>query len=123
MNDFALKLLTNDEVIRITMASTGNRQVIATGKTYFNDTAVVWTADDGDETRGWKYLLLVNLADTEHQVVAASYDQLGLSPEVRCDARELWSNGKTAAPAPLKGMFEATLRPHASLLVRLFNCK
>ena len=73
MNAFAVNLLTNDDVIRITMASTRNRQVIDAASHAFDGPAIVWTV-------GWAGAVMMSTAG-------------GVTP--RC-------SGRGAARAPLR---------------------
>lgn len=117
MDDFTTSLLTNDAVIRITMMSTGTRQVIDATSKSFDGPGVVWTADDSVEA--WKYVLLVNMAQTTG-LVAVDFVELGVIPTASCNVTELWGGQRMGQAY---GKLQATLRPHASLLVRLDDCK
>eukprot|EP00035_Acanthoeca_spectabilis_P014671 m.284093 g.284093 ORF g.284093 m.284093 type:complete len:325 (-) comp16194_c0_seq1:173-1147(-) len=119
MDQFQEALLTNDDVIRVTMSSTRTRQVIDAKSHSYSGPGIVWTSDD--ETENWKYVLLVNIAnaDTTPQSVAVDLVEIGLSPTTTCDVTSLWdkaSLGKTTA------QLSAQLKPHASLFVKLTNC-
>merc|ERR1712083_369166 len=78
MNDFQVKLLTNDDVIRITMGSVRTRQVIDAQSKTFAGPGIVWTADDETEI-SWKYVLLVNLAaaNATASEVAVDFPEIG----------------------------------------------
>ena len=45
---------------------------------------------DDDMDHSWKYVLLVNIGETE-MVVGADFSQLGLTTETRCEQTELWN--------------------------------
>lgn len=119
MDAFTLNLLTNDEVIRITMASTRNRQVMDAASDSFNGTGVVWTADDSMEP-GWKYVMLVNMGAQHTQPVAVTFVQLGIPPAASCSVRDLWKGAVLPQRAAVE--LRATLEPHASLLAKLSDC-
>ena len=77
----------------------------------------MWTSDD--TTEEWKYVLLVNMAAASRSV-GVDFVELGLTPASGCSVMDLW------AGQPLHDAYaslEVTLRPHASLLVRLSDCK
>ena len=117
MTELQLKMLTNDAVIRVTMAGSNPRQVIDTASKSFAGPGIVWTSDDiaGDK----KYVLLVNMADNTTLTVGAAFEQLGIPRAHSCDVLELWNNSKIErATATL----ETQLRPHACLLAALTNC-
>ena len=86
MNEFQLKLMTNDNVIRVAMMSQGTRQVVDSARPVGD--GIVWTADDS-EVDGWKYVLLVNRGAVE-LLVAVDFVQLGLTLQTECNVTELW---------------------------------
>ena len=136
MTDLQVKLLTNDDVIRVTMASSGTRQVIDAQSRSFAGPGIVWVSDDDASTQAGelkKYVLLVNLAATvsSHgenytapgdditRSVGVQFEDLGIPRAHSCDVSELWNASKMDRAS---GVLSATLRPHASLFVALTNC-
>ena len=119
MNPFQLALLTNDEVIRVTMASSRTRQVIDATSASFAGPGIVWSADDSMDPT-WKYLLLVNIGAVQLEV-GVDFAQLALPTGVSCEMHELW-NG-TALGKSRSGGASASLRPHASLFLKLSDCR
>ena len=125
MTALQLKLLTNDAVIRVTMAGANPRQVVDVASKSFAGPGIVWTSDDGEMPDDEptppikKYALLVNLGDNATVSVGAAFEELGVPSAHSCDVQELW-NGTRMERA--SGVLTATLRPHASLLVVLTNC-
>ena len=117
MDDFTLALLTNDDVIRITMMSNGNRQVLDAVGRSFAGPGIVWTADD--TAMPWKYVMLMNRANAVDRV-AVSFTELGLTPATGCNVTDLWTGSQLGVAY---AALEATLRPHASLLMRLSGCR
>jgi len=132
MDDFTLSLLTNDDVIRVTMMSNRNRQVPTSTSTPsdWEGPYVVWTADDSSED--WKYVLLVNMcpcsagikcspacATASESSVDVDFLQLGLTPDTTCDVTDLWTRDSLGKAT---SKLHASLRPHASLFVRLTGC-
>lgn len=120
MNDFQVNMLTNDAVIRVTMASTRNRQVIDTASKSYAGPGIVWTADDSEKP-GWKYVLLANLAATTAAptTVAVDFAELGLTPMSRCSVTELWKGAQLPSATQT---LSAVLAPHSSLFVKLSEC-
>lgn len=133
-NDWDLSLMTNDDVIRITMMSTNTRQVmtsISTPAESWGGPGIVWTGDDTVED--WKYVLLVNMCPCDPSLqcnpacpatftelpVDVDFLALGLTPATSCDVTEMWEN-KSLGRAYSK--LHSSLRAHASLLVKLSNC-
>ena len=116
------ELLTNDAVIRVTMASSGARQVLDIVAQSFAGPGIVWTSDgdvSGVDGGPQKYVLLVNIGDNVTRVVGAAFEQLGIPRAHSCTVNELWN--ATAMP-PASGVLSAILRPHASLFVSLSGC-
>jgi alpha-galactosidase len=118
MTNFQMKLLTNDDVIRVTMASSRTRQVIDASSKSFAGPGIVWTADDDVDT-DVKYLLLVNLGANTTRV-AVELPQLGIPAAHACLLSELW-NGTVLGRSAV-GSVAATLRSHASLFVKISSC-
>mmetsp|Transcript_128507 Transcript_128507/g.240440 ORF Transcript_128507/g.240440 Transcript_128507/m.240440 type:complete len:527 (+) Transcript_128507:100-1680(+) len=133
-NDWDLSMMTNDDVIRITMMSTNTRQVPTsiTTPASWDGPGVVWTGDDTVED--WKYVLMVNMcpctstalkcwpcpADPATEVsVDVDFLALGLTPSTSCEVTELWGSKSMGR---VYGKLHASLRSHASLLVKLSNC-
>lgn len=102
---FTRELLTNDEVLHLTRASHGARQLRRSGE------EAVWTSRE-DET-GDYYLALFNLSDAPRRVTQP-LAALGLSGTVTL--RELWQH--QSCPG-VSGEVSAFLAPHASALYRL----
>ena len=123
MTPLQLKMLTNDAVIRVTMGGANPRQVPDVASRTFAGPGIVWTSDDasGAATSNpyFKYALLVNLGDNTTVRVGAAFEELGIPRAHSCDVLELWNGTKMARAS---GVLEASLRPHASLLVGLTNC-
>eukprot|EP00040_Diaphanoeca_grandis_P011265 m.57703 g.57703 ORF g.57703 m.57703 type:complete len:517 (+) comp22424_c0_seq1:423-1973(+) len=119
MDSFMTNMLTNDDVIRITMASQHTRQTIDRTSKSFAGPGIVWTSDDSMEP-DFKYVLLVNLGLNTTDV-AVDFYELGLDEAegYECDVMELW-NGTSLAKASV--YVSATLRSHASSLLKLSRC-
>jgi alpha-galactosidase len=125
------KMLTNDAVIRVTMAGAKPRQVIDAASKSFAGPGIVWTSsDDDDKAEGEdgadgaeegakQYVLLVNLADNATLTVGVAFEELGIPHAHSCDVLELWNSSKIERAS---GTLEAKLRPHACLLAALTNC-
>jgi hypothetical protein len=124
-------MLTNDAVIRVTMAGAKPRQVIDAASKSFAGPGIVWTSsDDDDKAEGEdgadgaeegakQYVLLVNLADNATLTVGVAFEELGIPHAHSCDVLELWNSSKIERAS---GTLEAKLRPHACLLAALTNC-
>ena len=119
MTELQRTLLTNDEVIRVTMASSGARQVIDMVTKSFAGPGIVWTSDDDDASYPKKYVLLVNTGDNMTRSVGAAFEQLGIPFAHACNVSELWN--ATVMPRA-SAVLSARLRPHASLFVALSGC-
>lgn len=117
MTELQLKILTNDAVIRVTMAGTNPRQVIDTASKSFAGPGIAWTSDNVDEEE--KYVLLVNMADNNTLTVGTAFEQLGIPRTHSCDVLELWNNTKIDRAT---AVLETQLRPHACMLAALTNC-
>ena len=115
MNDFEIKLLTNDAVLRVAMMGQGPREVVASAGA--PGAEIVWTSDDS-QNLGWKYVLLVNRG-TADLLVGVDFEQLGLTPDSSCSVTELW---ESKPRGQVYHRLTAMLRPHASLFVRLSDC-
>ena len=102
---WTLALLTNPEVLAVDQASTDNRSVILTG-----DTAV-WSARTAD--RASTYLAVFNRSD-QAQHLHWAWAALGL-PSAQYQTRDLWLHRELG----VEQVFDTTLQPHASLLLRL----
>jgi hypothetical protein len=119
MTELQHKMLTNDAVIRVTMAGANPRQVIDAASKSFAGPGIVWTSDDEADGSLTKYVLLVNLADNATLAVGATFEELGIPRTHTCDVLELWNNTKMERASVA---LEARLRPHACLLAALTNC-
>eukprot|EP00039_Didymoeca_costata_P005966 m.86243 g.86243 ORF g.86243 m.86243 type:complete len:494 (-) comp13049_c0_seq1:13-1494(-) len=117
MDDFNRALLTNDEVIMLTMASHGTRQVLDIVGNSFAGPGIVWVSYS--DVSDMVYVFLVNIDDEKQQLVGAKFIELGLAPEDKCVVIDLW-NKTTLTTA--SGVISATLAPHSSLLLSLSNC-
>jgi hypothetical protein len=105
-DEWTMKLLTNSEVLAVDQHAIGRHPVITT------ENAVVWTSKPEDG-RG-SYVAVFNLADKE-QPLAYDWAQLGL-PKGAYSIRDLWNSKDLGDAAALR----VTLRPHASVLYRVF---
>lgn len=105
-DEWTLSLLTNDEVLAVNQASSGNRQVMR------QDDLIAWQADAPD---GGIYVALFNARDVgEATEVAVGLGALGRSGQ--CRVRDLWLRRDMSIEAEY---VRATLRPHASALLKL----
>ena len=114
MDPFMLSLLTNAEVLRVSMASSGTRVVALSA-----ESGHVWASEDTD--RGWTYVLLGNPGNrtySSNATVGVALSQLGLNA-TSCLWRDLW---KGEDLGKVTGSVVALLRPHAAILGRLSNC-
>jgi hypothetical protein len=116
---FSTALLTNDAVIRLTMASNHTRQVNDATSRSLAGPGIVWTSDDTIEP--WHYVLLANMG-TAPANVSVDFVDLGLSANSRCDVLDLWQWQSWPRATRTLSVFGG-LRSHASALVRLSNCK
>ena len=117
-NAFATKLLTNDAVIRIAMASDNTRQVADAASHSLAGPGVVWTSDDTVEA-AWKYVLLANVGSAIVNV-SVNFRELGPASTASCAVVDLWRWQSLPRAAGTLSVFGG-LRPHASMLPRL-NC-
>jgi hypothetical protein len=99
-----LELLTNEEVIAVNQASSGNREVLAEGK------AVAWAADAPD---GGAYVALFNRGETPMRV-EVPLATVGLAGRVA--VRDLW---KRASRGETSDLVAADLEPHGAALLNL----
>lgn len=113
-DDFTLRLLTNDEVLRVDQHSTHNRQVWKKGDSY------AWAADDDE--RPATYVALFNATDgkvreTGDQAATVTFDLTELPPRDRDTgdtARDLWNHKDIKLGG--KKAISANLRPHQAAL-------
>lgn len=114
MTPFMASLLTNTEVLRVSMASSGTRLVALSA-----ESGHVWASEDKE--RGWTYVLLGNPGNSSYSknaTVGATLSQLGVNA-ASCQWRDLWLGEDLGRVA---GSVGALLRPHAAVLGRLSNC-
>jgi hypothetical protein len=114
MTPFMLSLLTNTEVLRVSMASSGTRLVALSA-----ESGHVWASEDVE--REWTYVLLGNPGNrsySKNATVGATLSQLGVNA-TNCQWRDLWLGEDLGRVA---GSVGAQLRPHAAVLGRLSNC-
>jgi hypothetical protein len=109
LDERTLALLTNQEVIDVNQHSTGGRQVSNESE------KIVWAARA--QTSGVLYLALFNVADTT-QTIEYPLQSLGVQ-STSYAMRDLWDHKDlgTSDRAPV------TLRPHASVLIRVSASK
>lgn len=105
-DDFALSLMTNDEVLAVNQKATNSRPVSTNGD------RVVWASDDAGSKA--KYVAAFNTGDSGTQEVTIKFSDLG-APE-SCDLRDLWS-GRTVSG--VKDGYTFHLPPHGSALCKL----
>src|SRR6476469_4404001 len=81
LDEFTLSLLTNEEVLKVNQASSGNRELFHRGE------KIAWVADDpaGDG----KYLALFNLGDTESVSIEVNLSDFQGSKK-NWQVRDLW---------------------------------
>ena len=118
MDSFQLEILTNDAVIRVSMMSTRTRQVHDAHSRSFAGPGIVWTSDDIEVN--WKYVLLTNLHPNETLSTSVDLVHLGLLPTACCRVTDLWSG---AMLPDTHAVLSMPLRPRASALLRLSNCR
>lgn len=106
MDPFTLSLLTNKDVLRMHNESTGTRQLFLT------DTKLAVTSKN--ENAGETYLALFNIGDNENEKLSVQLSTLGLKGSY--NVTDMWANKKMGK---VKGSFSYTLKPHASILVKL----
>jgi hypothetical protein len=104
LDDATLKLLTNQDFIRIDQTSTGSRQVSREGD------LVAWTSDLPD---GSHALALFNTGDSLHSGMS-NWAAYGLTARKSYKVRDVWA-GKDLGSVE-DGIEHLTLAPHASAL-------
>jgi alpha-galactosidase len=106
LDNFALSLLTNDEVIDVNQDSLGKQAT----RVFNSGGLSVWAKDLED---GSKAVGLFNLGDTEKDV-AATWADLGISG--KCAVRDLWRQEDLGR---FDREFQAHVTPHGVVLVRI----
>ena len=102
-DDFTMKLITNEAVMRMHANSRNARQIFrreTDGKEY-----ILWTADDSD---GGKYMAVFNVSDEDGEFGFDMEELEGFS--AGSDARELWSGESVR----IGDAFTATLPAHGA---------
>jgi alpha-galactosidase len=105
LDELTLSLLTNDEVLAVNQASTGNRELFRT------EQAAAWRARS---SAGAIYLALFNLQPTGMAQLAVNLADLGLHNGVR--VRDLWAH---ADLSPVQDRFAVQMPGHGAGLFRL----
>lgn len=105
-DDFTLSLITNDEVLAVDQASSGNRQLLRT-----ND-LIAWTAEVPNSQD--RYVALFNAQDTRPNSVSVELRALGFDGKAR--ARDLWSQEDLGV---FTDTFSRALPAHGAGLYRL----
>lgn len=113
MDSFQEGLLTNADVIRVTMGGTSPKQVVFPP----NYPGIVWFSGDEFE-QTWKYVLLVNFVATDEQI-KVDFGQVGIQASYSCEVSDLWGRRKLPRAT---GSLSVTLRPHACMLAKLSGC-
>lgn len=104
LDEFSLKLITNEEMLRINQTSSNNRQHSR------RDDCVVWAADGSE---GEKYLGLFNLKE-EARIVGAIFDELGIRGSQR--VFDVWSGEEIGTYEEFVAFL---LKPHQCKLLKL----
>ncbi|MDQ8755192.1 glycoside hydrolase family 27 protein [Sphingosinicella sp. LHD-64] len=107
LDDAALALLTNDEVLAVNQHGTGGRELRRTG------TEAIWIARDS--RTGDPYVALFNLGETE-AIVSVRRDALGAVEGAH--VRDLWAQRDIGLAAD---RIDVTLAPHGAAFYRLGN--
>lgn len=105
--DYAISLLSNEEVIAVNQSSRNNRQALDA------DGARVWLADAPESEPGKGYLAAFNLSDRPLRL-RSSWADLGLAGR-RYALRDLWERAELGSQARLS----LRLAPHSSALLSL----
>jgi alpha-galactosidase len=110
MDDFTLNLLTNDEVLAVNQDSLGiqAKEIVREG----NSRILAKKLEDGSIAAG-----LFNTGD-EPNAVKVTWEQLGITGKQT--VRDLWRQKNIGT---YENGFEAMIRPHGVILVRIFPAK
>jgi alpha-galactosidase len=102
-HDVTLELLTNDEVLRVHQASSGNCELFRQG------TKVVWAADStvSDD----KYLALFNVGEDPSALI--EIDLAAFANGASYEVRDLWKRVRLGI---VEGKFRRTVAPHSAKL-------
>jgi alpha-galactosidase len=110
LDDFTLRLLTNDEVLTVNQNSSGNQQL------FDHDGLIAWVADAPDSPG--KYLALFDTRNPQPESdgtnIPVSLASLGFANA--CDIRDLWNAKDLGA---FKGEFAPQIRWHGAGLYRV----
>lgn len=101
-----LKLISNDEVLRVNQHATNSQQLFA------RESKIVWVSDAPDAKA--KYLAVFNVGDQGDAEIRVEWNELGLGRH--CSVRDLWAHqdlGKGDSGYTFK------IAPHASGLYRI----
>jgi hypothetical protein len=104
-DDFTLSLLTNADVLAITLNSSDNRELFRQGD------QVVWTAKSGDSDA--VYVALFNLGETPAKIAV---DLASLGEGKQYQVQELWSHADLGV---VEGRLEQPVATHGAKLLRL----
>jgi alpha-galactosidase len=107
LDEFTLGLLTNEEVLKVNQASSGNRELFHQGE------KVAWVADAPE---GGKYLALFNLGDTDAVSIEVNLSELQ-GPGSKWQVRDLWQKQNAGL---FENSFSSLIPPHGSRLVSLY---
>lgn len=110
LDDATRSLLTNEEVLAVDQASSGNHELFERG----ND--VAWVA--GVSSHGDKYVALFNLADGAPAEIAVTWNELGVSG--RYAIRDLWARKDVGV---FEGKFSPSVKPHGARLYKFSATK
>ena len=105
LDEATLALLTNDEVLAVDQASTGNRQLFEKGD------LIAWVADVPESKD--KYLAVFNTGE-ESAPVPVELSTIGFTGDVA--VRDLWAR---RTQEDVRGTFAPVVPPHGSALYRL----
>ena len=106
MDDFTLKLVTNDDVLEINRASVGNRELFS------EDGIIAWYASDEDMAS--HYVAVFNTTDEDIVSYSFRLDRIGV---LNCSGvRDLW-NGESLKPSD--GVLPFPIRAHGVKLIEI----
>lgn len=106
MDDFTLKLVTNDDVLEINRASVGNRELFS------EDGIIAWYASDEDMAS--HYVAVFNTTDEDIVSYSFRLDRIGV---LNCSGvRDLW-NGESLKPSD--GVLSFPIRAHGVKLIEI----
>jgi len=110
MDNFTYSILTNDEVIAMHQASSGNQQVYQSP----NGTFFVWTANSTEDTENPSmYVAFFNIAE-EPQKYSFNLTSIGFNGT--CTVRDLWAH---ASIGQFQGVLPVGVAPHGVVLYRI----